>query len=166
MLQAGESPADSPCDRVAHPLCHLSPVPSHPEHHRQTAMKSRLRHLTFAAITGLAVCLLLVPGLARSEPTDQVDATIRHLIDHVAGSGLTFLRNDNAYTPGKAAEHMEKKYRHFRDDITTPDDFIEMCASKSLMSGEPYRVIDPQGNAVRTSDWLRTELAAYQGRGQ
>jgi hypothetical protein len=34
------------------------------------------------------------------------------------------------------------------------------------MSGEPYRVIDPQGNERHTSDWLRAELAAMQARGQ
>ena len=129
-------------------------------------MKPRPTPRTFAGITGLAVILLLVASLARSEPTGQVDATIQHLISHVAGSGLTFVRNDNEYTPVKAAEHMEKKYRHFRDDISTPDDFIELCASKSLMSGEPYTVIDRQGNAVKTADWLRNELAAYRIRGQ
>ena len=129
-------------------------------------MKSRTSPLTFAGITALAVIFLLISGLARSEPTGQVDATIQHLISHVAGSGLTFVRNNNEYTPDKAAEHMEKKYRHFREDISTPDDFIELCASKSLMSGEPYRVIDPQGNAVKTADWLRAELAAYRMRGQ
>jgi hypothetical protein len=137
-----------------------------PGHCRQTTMKPRNTHLAFTTGIALVICLLLTSGLARSEPTVQVDATIQYLIDRVAGSGLTFIRNDNEYTPVKAAEHMEKKYRHFRDDITSPDDFIGLCATRSLVSGEPYRVIDQQGNEVRTSDWLRTELAAYTVRGQ
>ncbi len=127
-------------------------------------MKPRNRHLTATPGIALAICLLLTCALARGEPTGPVDATIRHLIGHVAGSELTFVRNDQAYTPVKAAEHMEKKYRHFRDDIATADDFIELCATKSLMSGEPYRVIDPQGNQRKTSEWLRAELATYRVR--
>jgi hypothetical protein len=127
-------------------------------------MKPRHTHLTVTPGIALAICLLLTSALVRGEPTGQVDATIRYLIGHVAGSELTFMRNDKAYTPVKAAEHMEKKYRHFREDIATADDFIDLCATRSLMSGEPYRVIDPQGNARKTGEWLRAELATYRVR--
>ena len=131
-------------------------------------MKPQNRHLTFSTGIALAICLLLGPALAWSEPTARADKTIQHLIGHVAGSDMTFVRNDSEYTPDEAASHMLKKYRHFREDIATPDDFIELCATKSLMSGEPYRVIDSQGNERKTSDWLRAELDAYQAqaRGQ
>ena len=129
-------------------------------------MKPQKRHLTFTTGIALAICLLLGPALAWSEPGARTDERIQHLISHVAGSGMTFVRNDSEYTPDQAASHMLKKYRHFRDDISTPDDFIALCASKSLMSGEPYRVIDRQGKAVKTADWLRAELAAYRMRGQ
>ena len=36
----------------------------------------------------------------------------------------------------EAAEHINKKYRHFRDDIDTPEKFIELCATGSLMTGK------------------------------
>jgi hypothetical protein len=129
-------------------------------------MKPQKRHLTFTTRVALAICLLLGPALAWSEPGARAEETIQHLIHHVAGSDMTFVRNDSEYTPDEAASHMLKKYRHFRDDIQTADDFIELCATRSLMSGEPYRVIDPQGNERNTSDWLRAELAAMQARGQ
>ena len=127
-------------------------------------MKPQNRHLAFSTGITLAICLLLGPALAWSEPTARADATIRHLINHVAGSDMRFVRNDSEYTPEEAASHKQKKYRHFREDISTPEDFIELCATKSLMSGEPYRVIDPKGNERNTSDWLRNELAIYQAR--
>ena len=129
-------------------------------------MKPQNRHLAFSTGITLAICLLLGPALAWSEPTARADATIRHLINHVAGSDMRFVRNDSEYTPEEAASHMQKKYRHFREDISTPEDFIELCATKSLMSGEPYRVIDPKGKERNTSDWLRNELAIYQARTQ
>lgn len=114
----------------------------------------------------LSAFLLLVSGPGRSEPTARIDQTIQHMMAYVAGSGLTFIRNAEQYTSTEAAEHMDKKYRHFRDDIETPEDFIEMCATKSLLSGAPYLIIDAQGYELRTSDWLNAELALYRTGGQ
>ena len=125
-------------------------------------MKAHNKHLAFAPGIALAVLLLLVSGPGRAEPTGQVDQTIQHLIGYVSGSGLRFIRNSSEYTPAEAAEHMNRKYQHFRDAIETPEDFIELCATKSLLSGKPYLVVSGQGKELRTSDWLRTELAAYQ----
>ena len=116
----------------------------------------------FVAGIALAIFLLLASGPGRPEPTDEVDVTIQHLIGYVSGSGLTFIRNASEYTPGEAAEHMNRKYQHFRDDIETPEEFIELCATRSLLTGKPYLVVDAQGKERRTSDILRAELAAYQ----
>ena len=59
---------------------------------------------------------------------------------------------------------MHKKYRHFRQDIETAEDFIERCASRSLLSGKPYLVINEQGEQIRTSEWLKAELLSYRSR--
>ncbi|MBT8116990.1 MAG: DUF5329 domain-containing protein [Gammaproteobacteria bacterium] len=127
-------------------------------------MKHQHRHRALTAWITVALSLLLAATPAGSAPTEQTEQTIRHLIGYVSASDMTFVRNASEYTPQEAAEHMLKKYRHFRDDIETAGDFIELCASKSLLSGKPYRVIDRQGNALPTGDWLRTELAAWQAR--
>lgn len=129
-------------------------------------MKNHHKHTLFTAGCALLLSLLLAAGPAASAPTERVDATIQYLIDHVAGSELTFVRNTSEFTPGEAAAHMQNKYRHFRDDIESPEDFIELCATRSLMSGKPYLVIDRQGNTHGTGDWLRAELAAFQVHGQ
>jgi len=129
-------------------------------------MQSPNRHLAAAAGVALALVVLLTAGPASSQPSGQVEQTIRHLISYVSAADLIFVRNAGEYTPAEAAGHLEKKYRHFRDDIETADDFIELCATQSLLSGKPYLVIDPQGNASRTSDWLRAELAAWLVRVQ
>lgn len=124
------------------------------------------RHIATAAGLVLAAFVLLTAGPASSQPSGQVEQTIQHLIAHVSGSDLRFVRNGTEYTPLEAAAHMEKKYRHFRDNIETADGFIELCATKSLLSGKPYLVVDRQGNEFRTSDWLRAELAAWQAHSQ
>ena len=118
-----------------------------------------------AALIMLLV-LLLTSLQGRGVPSDEVDATVRHLIDHVARSGLVFVRNNEEYTSQEAAEHMAKKYRHFMDGIETTEDFIQRCATKSLLTGKLYFVIDGGGLRLKTADWLNTELAAYRSRTQ
>jgi hypothetical protein len=120
--------------------------------------------VTFRSLFALALCLLLAAAPAHSTPNAHTAQTIRHLIDYVAGSGLTFVRNTGEHTPAEAAAHMEKKYDHFRDDIDTAEEFIDLCATRSLLSGKPYLVIDDRGRTVPTADWLRAELAAYRTR--
>jgi hypothetical protein len=129
-------------------------------------MKPHIRNIAKTARFTLAILMLWMSGPAGSQPSGEVEHSINHLIAYVSGSDLRFVRNASMYTPPEAAAHMEKKYRHFRDDIETAEDFIELCATKSLVSGKPYLVVDRQGNEIRTSDWLRTELAAWQARGR
>jgi hypothetical protein len=126
-------------------------------------MIARTRSTPYAWLS-LLLALLFAAGPAGGAPNTATEQTIRHLIDFVAGSDLTFVRNTSEYTPAEAAEHMQKKYRHFRDDIETAEDFIRLCATKSLMSGKPYLVIDPAGQTRPTADWLQAELAAYRVR--
>ena len=123
------------------------------------------RYIT--VVTGITLAVLLLVSLpARSTPSGQVEQIIAPLITYVSKSELRFVRNASEYTPQEAAAHMEKKYQHFRDDIDTAEDFIKLCATKSLLTGKPYLVVDRQGNKTRTSDWLRAELAAWQGHSQ
>jgi len=48
-----------------------------------------------------------------------------------------------SYSSEAAAEHARTKYRYFRSQIETPEDFIRLCATKSLISGKPYLVVTP-----------------------
>ncbi len=114
------------------------------------------------------VALLLVgltmTGLTRADPSDNTEAAIQHLLSYVRQSGLVFVRNFNTYTSEEAARHISKKYSHFREEIVTPEDFVELCATKSLLTGKAYLVIDDQEQELTTRDWLLIELAAYRTR--
>jgi hypothetical protein len=88
------------------------------------------RHIT--VVTGVTLAVLLLVSLpARSEPSGQVEQIIQHLITYVSGSDLRFVRNASEYTPQEAAAHMEKKYRHFRDDIETTEDLSNCAPQKA-----------------------------------
>ena len=117
---------------------------------------------TVAVLTiALSAVFLLLPAATHAGQAVSLDRTIQHLIAYVARSDLTFVRNSAKYDGKQASEHMQKKYAHFRERIKTPEDFIELCASRSLLSGKPYLVITEQGE-MRTRDWLTAELQAYR----
>jgi hypothetical protein len=129
----------------------------------ENTVKPRPRRTAQRVGVILTAFFLLQPCLLRGEPI-PVNETVLHLIGYVSESGLTFIRNSSEHSATEAADHMNKKYLHFKEDIRTPEDFIKLCATKSLLSGKPYLMVNDQGEQVRTSDWLRAELADYQAR--
>jgi hypothetical protein len=112
-------------------------------------------------ITGMFL-LLTAPVGAAARQTEDLDATIQHLINYVRESDVTFERNISRHDPVEAAAHIEKKYQHFRDRIDTPEKFIELCATASLVTGKQYLIIDSQGNEIPAGEWLNTELSRYR----
>jgi len=92
-----------------------------------------------------------------SENTQQV---IEFLISTVAQSHLTFIRNGERHTCGDAAVHVRQKYDYFRSKIKSPEDFICLCASKSMLSGTPYLVETEQGK-ISVEKWLSEKLAEH-----
>ena len=101
------------------------------------------------------------------EPCGQRENTekvVAYLIDQAAESHLTFTRNGIEYSSQEAADHMRNKYEYFKSRITSPEDFIHLCASKSLVSGKPYLVSTAQGK-VQVEKWLG-EILIEHGKKQ
>jgi hypothetical protein len=118
-----------------------------------------------ALLIALTSSASLLEGQATSEqPPADIEATIGYLIDVVAASEHTFLRNSTRYSAAQAAQHLQRKYQHFRDEIHTVDDFIELAASRSLLTGKPYLVIDTAGISTPTGEWLHQVLSDYCAR--
>ena len=112
--------------------------------------------------TVLLLTSLAASGDGPGQQSEHLESTIQYLLKHVADSGLTFIRNSERHASFDAAEHMNSKYEYFRDKIKTPEDFIQRCASKSLMSGKPYLVVLENGEEVRTDAWLLSALTVYR----
>ena len=112
--------------------------------------------------TVLLLTSLAASGDGPDQQSENLESTIQFLLKHVADSGLIFIRNSDRHDAVDAAEHMNNKYEYFRDKIKTPENFIQRCASKSLLSGKPYRVVLENGEEVRTDEWLLRALTAYR----
>jgi hypothetical protein len=94
--------------------------------------------------------------------TEPVAKTVDYLIGQVEKSDCKFIRNDDEHTGKEAAEHMRAKYKHFKKEIKTPEDFIEKCAAKSELSGKPYLVKKSDDSTVKCQDWLKALLDEHR----
>jgi len=113
----------------------------------------------------IGLCLLLAYTVqADSKAADSADlaATIDYLLAFVAESDCTFFRNDRAHTAEEAVNHMQRKYDHFKNKIKTPEDFIRLAATKSLLSGKPYMVKTKAGRLLKSETWLLEALETYR----
>ncbi len=115
-------------------------------------------------ILGLLLATVLL-GFAPSAPTYAVTESrdeISHLLEFLAKSPCTFIRNGKTYPAAEARVHLERKYAALKDRIRTAEDFIDLAASRSSVSGEPYRIRCSPGQEQETSAWLRSELLRFR----
>jgi hypothetical protein len=79
---------------------------------------------------------------------------VKRLIEHVGAlEGAVFIRNGQEHTPAEAAEHLRRKWEAAAGEAATAEEFVDKAASKSSLSGEPYR--------IRTKDGVETEAGPY-----
>jgi hypothetical protein len=107
----------------------------------------------------VALTLIIVPATQAAESLEQ---TIHYLLDYIGRSDAVFIRNGSNHTGPEAVDHIKAKYEHFKKDIKTPEDFIRLSASKSLLSGKPY-LVHPKGGKEQTmSEWLTEVLKEHR----
>ena len=92
----------------------------------------------------------------------QMQAEIDHLIKSIQNSDCAFIRNGKAHSSAEAIEHILKKYEHFKDKIKTSEDFIDFCASKSLLSDQPYQIKCPGQTLIESRLWFLDTLNRYR----
>ena len=89
---------------------------------------------------------------------------INYLLTYVKNSDCIFIRNNNEHTAKEAVAHLQRKYEHFKDEIKSPEDFIRLTASKSLMTGNPYMIITKYGRKLKSKIWLLKALEEYRAK--
>jgi hypothetical protein len=111
---------------------------------------SRCQQLLF----GLLLIGFATPGWAISPQTER---EIVPLLAYIAAANCEFERNGDTRTPAEAHSHIEMKYRHTRNDISSTEDFIKYAATESSWTGLPYKV-RCDGVVQNTSVRLLAEL--------
>lgn len=108
--------------------------------------------------------LLLITPTAAFLPTHcraDTDTEIRHLTAFIGDSECIFIRNGAEHESADALKHILRKYNATKKRIHIAEDFIRLAATKSSLSGKPYKV--RCGNSeMLCADWLHTELDRYR----
>ena len=112
-----------------------------------------------------AIAVALIAAAAQAALPAAQQAEIDHLLKFVRQSTCKLERNGKYYDGVAAAAHMQKKFGYFREDIHTTEQFIELSATRSTLSGRYYMVRCGNGDRVRTRDWLLQELGHYRANG-
>ena len=120
-----------------------------------------MKIILISALAGFAIWSLS-PGASADTATEpDAQAAIEFLLAQVTDSELEFVRNGKTHAGPDAAKHMRRKYEHYADRIHSPEDFIDLAATKSILSGKKYMVRD--GDAViPTAEWLHDLLNDYR----
>lgn len=111
-----------------------------------------------------ALVIASIMGLGHASVLAQNDPEIEHLMVFVATSQCRFIRNGKMYDAAQSRKHLERKYRHIQHAIGSADEFIEKVASRSSVTGRPYRV-QCSDREVPTATWLRDELGRFRTSG-
>lgn len=99
-------------------------------------------------------------------PASLARREITALIAALGASGCEFQRNGRWYDAATARAHLQRKYEYLRkrDLAPTAELFIERAASRSSMSGKPYRVRCPGRAEQPSADWFLQRLRAVRAR--
>lgn len=124
----------------------------------QKWMKAPANPISQSLVT-VAIALLAILVSCQVPATPQANQEIKRLLDFVEHSSCTFVRNGTEYPGPRARAHLEQKlhYLESQNRVKTAEDFIDLAASRSSMSGRAYQVRCP-GGVEPANSWLNKEL--------
>jgi len=112
-------------------------------------------------LVAVFVMLILFAGTLAAQENIE-NKKIEFLISSVENlKGAKFIRNGAEYDGKKAAEHLRMKLEKAGGKVKTAEDFIQLIASKSYMTGKPYMIKIPDDKTVESEKFLREKLEAF-----
>jgi hypothetical protein len=95
-------------------------------------------------------------------------AEIDGLLARLEASACTFNRNGTWYPATEARLHLLRKLKYLEDRgaVQSTEQFIELAASSSSTTGQPYLVKCGSGAPVQSGTWLRSQLQVIRSSGR
>lgn len=107
--------------------------------------------------------LLLISYCSLALPENPaVKTEIDYLLTYIGSSNCIYIRNNTEHSSTDAVKHISRKYKHFSDEIKTAEDFIELSASRSSLTGKDYWVRCGNSEAIKAEQWLLSELKEFR----
>ena len=121
-------------------------------------MKCRLL-LAVAVLSATAMPALAAPAVTTAQ---HEIAGLMQALEH---SGCRFQRNGRWHDAAAARAHLQRKYEYLsqRERVGSAEQFIDDAASRSSLSGKPYRVACPDLPEQDSAPWFRQQLARLRG---
>jgi len=106
------------------------------------------------------VTLAVATSLEAAPASPPVRAEIDALLARLQSSECAFYRNGSWHSAAEAKAHLLRKLKALesRNAVQSTEQFIELGASTSSVSGKPYLVRCGNSAAVESRRWLYTEL--------
>lgn len=106
------------------------------------------------------VWAIILSSAAAAETGSRVRVEIEALLARLESSHCEFQRNGQTYSASDAKAHLLRKlaYLEAKGTVTSTEQFIEVAASKSSLSGNPYLVLCPSAAPIISATWLMSEL--------
>jgi hypothetical protein len=113
-------------------------------------------------VTIFSLLFFSVLSAAPAPPT--VRAEVELLLSRLSTSGCEFNRNGTWHSATDARAHLLKKleYLERRNAIQSTESFIDLAASKSSASGQPYQVKCSGGSPTESKKWLEGQLGVIR----
>lgn len=102
--------------------------------------------------------LLLLSCISGFAVAATSDEEIAGLINGLRQSDCQFERGGTWYRGDKAAQHLQDKWDYAKDDVKSPEDFINNVANGSWISGSDYHVKCPNQAEMTSRAWLLQQL--------
>lgn len=110
----------------------------------------------------LATCVFACSLNVLADVPPEQEPEVAHLLSYVRYANCDMVRNGVVYSSREGYKHVLEKYDYFRKRIESTEDFIDLAATKSLLSGKEY-MVECRGQDARSSAaWLREELHRYR----
>lgn len=101
---------------------------------------------------------LLFSDMLYSDIDKNQQMEIDFLLSYVKNSECIFNRNGINYKGSEAVTHIKRKYDYYKNEIKTTEDFIDLAATKSEISGRNYTVKCKNSEIQALGKWLLKAL--------
>ena len=115
----------------------------------------------------LLTCIFVAAADAASL-SPAAKAEIDGLLSRLEASSCTFNRNGTWYPATEAKSHLLRKLKYLEDRgaVQSTEQFIELAASSSSTTSQPYLVKCGSGAPVPSGTWLRSQLRVMRSSGR